>query len=76
MHSFFEEDENYEEAKNPSFSFYDFKKWISKQGDSELKNFLDENAETRKNEKKEELKGKFKKRFKEKLENKRKRKKD
>lgn len=73
MRNFFEEDDNSEErSDDPSFSFYDFRKWIDKQGNSELKNFLDENAEIRKEEEKEVLKDKFKKRFKDKLKKKKK----
>ena len=74
MRRFFEEEEQQFDKGDPSFSFYDFKKWLS-QHDSELKSFLDENADVRKQEEKEDLKSKFKKQFKEKLESKRKKKK-
>lgn len=63
MKDFFEDlydDDNQEEGE-PSFSFYDFKKWLSKQ--KKPKAF----SETVEEDKKDEMKNKFKEQFKDRL---------
>jgi len=55
--------DNNEEGEEPSFSLYDFKKWLSKQKDSE-KQVTEARRELEEGQKKEDLKVKFKERIK------------
>ena len=69
MKDFFEDlydDEGAEDSSEPSFSLYDFKKWLSKQ------NKPKKVSESIEEEKKDELKNKFKEQFKERIKRKKK----